>query len=104
MAPSSSNLTAGHLRAGEAENSVISAVDGKLRAWDALDGKLVWGNEFGDGPVKDLEVLELVDGTEGSAKDAIVLSGEGKAVVRRLEGDTGAVVWEHIDDRCDMAG
>ncbi|KAI9715091.1 MAG: hypothetical protein M1812_006209 [Candelaria pacifica] len=102
LTPTSSSSVAGHLRAGEAENSVISAVGGEVRAWDALDGKLVWGDEFADGPIKDLEVLELVDGTEGSAKDAIVLFGEGMAVVRRIKGGTGAVVWEYRDDSGDV--
>ncbi|KAI9761186.1 MAG: hypothetical protein M1835_008221, partial [Candelina submexicana] len=102
LTPASSSATVKRLRAGEAENSVISAVDGEVRAWDALDGKLVWGNEFADGPAKDLEVLELIDGSEGSPKDAIVLFGEEKAVIRRLKGDTGAVAWEYRDNSGDI--
>lgn len=94
------NATAGYLRAGEGENIVISAVGGRVRAWDALSGKLAWGNEFNDGEVRDLEVVELQDGKEGKkAKDAIVLYGNTEGMVRRLDGTTGAVEWEYRDDR-----
>lgn len=94
------NATRGYLRAGEGENTIISAVDGQVRAWDALSGKLVWGNEFNDGEVRDLEVVELEDGKEVKrAKDAVVLFGNTEGVVRRLNGNNGAVLWEFRDDR-----
>jgi ER membrane protein complex subunit 1 len=98
-----SNLTGpaeGFLRAGENENTVISAVGSQVSAWDALDGRLMWRNEFANGVVKDLEVIEFDDGkvTRG-AKDALVLFAGDHAVVRRISGETGDVVWEHKDGR-----
>ena len=74
---------------------------GKVTAWGAADGKAVWSNEFADEESKDLEVLALQDGSGANgAKDAIVLFDRGTdAVVRRLDGKTGDVVWEHSNDR-----
>ncbi|KAI9822174.1 MAG: DUF1620 super [Phylliscum demangeonii] len=88
------NSSSAFLRAGEGENTVISAAGGEVRAWDAQSGQGVWANEFGDGEVRDLEVLALEDRASGKgAKDAIVLFGsEGHASVRRLDGITGDVV------------
>lgn len=79
---------------------MISAVGGGVKAWDALSGKLIWGNEFNDGETRDLEVAELESGKEGRAvKDAVLLSGSTEGVVRRLNGNTGDVMWEFRDDR-----
>ncbi|KAI9812301.1 MAG: DUF1620 super [Pycnora praestabilis] len=100
---SSSNATTGFLRAGENENTVISAVGNEVRAWDALHGTLGWGNEFSNGPIQDLEVVELADGNNaGGAKDAVVLFGEVKGVVKRLKGESGAVIWEYTDESGDI--
>lgn len=94
------NHTTGVLRAGEGEDTLISAVGGGVKAWDALSGKLIWGNEFNDGETRDLEVVELESGKEGRAvKDAVLLSGSTEGVVRRLNGNTGDVMWEFRDDR-----
>jgi len=93
------NATAGYLRAGEGENTVISAVGGQVRAWDALSGNLAWGNDFNDGEVRDLEVVELEDGKKEAAKDAVVLFGGREGVVKRLCGETGDVKWEFRDNR-----
>ncbi|KAH0538699.1 hypothetical protein FGG08_004716 [Glutinoglossum americanum] len=97
----SSNLTSsteGFLRAGENENTVISAVGSQISAWDALDGRLAWRNEFADGVAKDLEVIEFEDGkAKKSGKDAVVLFEGDHAVVRRISGETGDVLWEHRD-------
>ncbi|KAI9879257.1 MAG: hypothetical protein M1830_009117 [Pleopsidium flavum] len=97
------NATAGYLRAGEGENIVISVVGGQVSAWDALSGKSVWANEFNDGEVRDLEVMELEDGIkEETAKDAVVLFAEKDGVVRRLSGMTGDVKWEFRDNSGDL--
>ncbi|KAI9676046.1 MAG: hypothetical protein M1817_000789 [Caeruleum heppii] len=100
------NVTAidSFLRAGQGENSVISAVGNELKAFDALDGKLVWANQFSDGLVRDLEVIEIAEGEERKGpKDVLVLLGEEKhGIVRRLNGQTGDVVWEHTDDSGDV--
>jgi hypothetical protein len=62
-----------------------------VQAWDALTGRNVWHNEF-KGEVKDLEILEL---TESSRKDVLVLYDEdGTTVLRRIHGTLGQVVWE----------
>ncbi|KAI9861053.1 MAG: DUF1620 super [Trichoglossum hirsutum] len=96
-----SNLTAsaeGFLRAGENENTVISAVGQQVSAWEALDGKLAWRNEFADGVVKDLEVIEFDDGkATTNGKDAVVLFAGDQTVVRRISGETGNVLWEYRD-------
>ncbi|KAI9777052.1 MAG: DUF1620 super [Geoglossum umbratile] len=94
----STSPTEGFLRAGENENTVISAVGPQVSAWDALDGKLAWRNEFAGGVAKDLEVIEFDDGKATKrGKDAVVLFVGDHAVVRRISGETGDVVWEHKD-------
>lgn len=95
------NSSTGFLRAGEDEDILVSAVDGEVKAWDASNGRAVWTNEFEYSRVKDLEVLALADGsgTKG-AKDPVVLFEDGgHTSVRRLDGRSGNVVWEHKDDR-----
>jgi outer membrane protein assembly factor BamB len=90
----------GFLRAAEGEGIVVSAVEGHVNAWDAMSGREVWNNEF-KGLAKDLEVMETV-GNEAH-KDALVLFEQaGKGVLRRLNGATGAVVWEHALDGADV--
>lgn len=94
------NATTGFLRAGEEEDTVISAVGGRVQAWDALSAKSIWANEFNDGEIRDLEVVELESAKERrTAKDAVLLSGSTEGVVRRLNGNTGDVMWEFRDDR-----
>ncbi|KAI9884057.1 MAG: cholesterol esterase [Watsoniomyces obsoletus] len=90
----------GFLRAGEDQDTVISAIDGEVAAWDSLNGKAVWSNRFDDGIIKDLEVLPFDDrNSEKDVKGPIVLFGqEGRGIVRRLGGTTGDVVWEYHDD------
>lgn len=90
----------GFLRASDGENTIISAVGGEVSSWGASDGKLSWRDNFKDGPVQDLEILELQDGstTEG-ASDVIALLGDKTGIVRRLDGLSGEVKWEYKDDR-----
>jgi outer membrane protein assembly factor BamB len=81
----------GFLRAAEGEHWVAAAYGSRVQAWDALTGRNVWHNEF-KGEVKDLEILEL---TESSRKDVLVLYDEdGTTVLRRIHGTLGQVVWE----------
>ncbi|KFY11751.1 hypothetical protein V492_04276 [Pseudogymnoascus sp. VKM F-4246] len=88
----------GHLRGVEAENRVLSALGGNVNSWDAVTGREVWGNEF-EGSARDVEVL----GTEGEEKDALVLfEGVKGSVVRRLDGNTGAVKWEVEGEKGDV--
>ncbi|KAF5557806.1 hypothetical protein FMEXI_544 [Fusarium mexicanum] len=81
----------GFLRAAEGEHWVAAAYGSRVQAWDALTGRNVWHNEF-KGEVKDLEILEL---TESSRKDVLVLYDEdGTTVLRRIHGTVGNVIWE----------
>lgn len=89
-----------YLRGVESEGSVVSAAGRTVQAWDAMNGKERWGNEF-DGLVKDLEVMESVAGEH--AKDILALFEEdGKALLRKLKGASGDVAWEHKDTTSDV--
>ncbi len=94
---SASNVTGrGFLRAGQGEDTIVSAAGNQVQAWDAADGRLVWAWK-GHGQIKGLEVLE----TQGGAKDVIVLCEEegSTGVVRKLMATTGEVLWEYRDER-----
>ncbi|KAI2634915.1 DUF1620-domain-containing protein [Hypomontagnella submonticulosa] len=81
----------GHLRAGEDETWVVSALGSSVHAWDAISGRNVWTLDF-DGAVKDLEIMEM---TENGRKDVLALHEEdGTTVARRIHGTEGRVVWE----------
>lgn len=86
----------GLLVAGEDSGTVISAIDGKIAAWDAADGKLVWEHK-GHGTVKGLEIL-IANGESG---DILTLFEEEKVsgLVKRLTADSGEVKWEFKEDR-----
>ncbi|OJD21530.1 hypothetical protein ACJ73_07129 [Blastomyces percursus] len=92
------------LRGVEGEDTVVSAIGGKVASWGALDGKLAWENEFHDGPVVDLETLSLDESVDQrqAVKDSIVLFGEKSGIVRRLDGASGNVKWEYKDDSDDI--
>ncbi|KAK3186753.1 hypothetical protein K4F52_004499 [Lecanicillium sp. MT-2017a] len=97
----SQNVTngAGFLRAPEGENWVAAASGRSVQAWNAMTGRNVWQVEF-DGEVKDLEILEL---TESSRKDVLVLFDEdGTTVLRRLHGGLGNVIWEFRETSKDI--
>lgn len=98
---SSSTAVDGFLRAGENQDTVISAVEGQVAAWDAADGKLAWSSSFKGASVKDLEVLELADASAAASgtKDVVVLFGGSSSTARRLDGQTGEVKWEFEDNR-----
>ncbi|OTA56850.1 DUF1620-domain-containing protein [Hypoxylon sp. EC38] len=93
----SQNITGGdgggHLRAGEDETWLASALGSAVHAWDAISGRNVWTLDF-DGEVKDLEVMEMTEG--GDRKDVLALHEEedGATVARRIHGAEGRVVWE----------
>lgn len=83
------------LSAADGDNTIYSAVNGGVHAWDAADGRLVW-DWRGMGSIKALEVI----GTDDGPKDVLILSEEGKiAMVKKLAADTGDVIWELTDDR-----
>ncbi|KAK3061717.1 hypothetical protein LTS18_005594, partial [Coniosporium uncinatum] len=97
---SSGNATEALLRAGDAQDTVVSAAGNEVSAWSASDGRLVWSNRLGSGGIRDLEILELPQVTEGP-KDAIALWAGQSPVVRRLDGKTGEVQWQFEDDSGD---
>ncbi|KAF2482822.1 hypothetical protein BDY17DRAFT_299218 [Neohortaea acidophila] len=97
LASNGSTSTSTFLRAGENADVLFSGIASQAAAWSAGDGRLVWEvNVAGD--VKDVEILELSDGsaTASGSKDALVLSGsDSHALVQRLDGATGTVKWQH---------
>lgn len=98
LADGSSNDTGkAFLNAADGENTIYSAVDEGIQAWDAADGRLVW-DWSGSGRTKALELFTA----EGGQKHVLVLNEEGKVgVVRKLAADTGEILWEIKDDRYD---
>ncbi|KAH7316786.1 hypothetical protein B0I35DRAFT_263512 [Stachybotrys elegans] len=89
----------GFLRAPEYENWVAAAYGQRVQAWNAMNGRNLWQVDFA-GEVKDLEIMEL---TESSRKDVLVLSQEGNVtVLRRLHGKLGTVVWEFRETGKDV--
>lgn len=94
--PSSS---AGHLRAPADEEWVATAQGPRVQAWNGLTGRNVWEAEF-KGEARDVEVIEV---TETSRKDVVVLFDEdGTTVLRRLHGGLGTVMWEFRETTKDI--
>lgn len=98
--PASGPQGKGTLRAGEDQDTVISAVGDCITAWSASDGRIVWEHRVNGAIVEDLEILEQEDGiTNAEAKDAVVLLSEAIHGVQRLDGKTGRVKWTYKDTR-----
>ncbi|CAO2652160.1 Nn.00g004430.m01.CDS01 [Neocucurbitaria sp. VM-36] len=92
----------GHLRSGNEQDTVISAVGDRITAWSASDGRLVWETIVTGAVVEDLEILEQEDGmTVNEAKDAVILLADGSHGVKRLDGKTGRVKWTFEDTSGD---
>ncbi|KAL2846445.1 hypothetical protein BJY01DRAFT_234590 [Aspergillus pseudoustus] len=93
----------GLLRASDGTNAVVSALGDYVFAWSALDGKLLWEIWSPGMPIVDIELLELVDASAApSTRDAIALSGGQWGSVKRLDGQTGEIKWEHHDESGDI--
>ncbi|KAL3457194.1 hypothetical protein BJX64DRAFT_280788 [Aspergillus heterothallicus] len=91
------------LRASDGTNAVVSALGDYVFAWSASDGKLLWENWSPGMPIVDIELLELEDASAApSTKDAIALSGGKGGSVKRLDGQTGEIKWEHHDQSGDI--
>ena len=97
LAGASASETTGLARAVDGTNAVVSAAGNYVSAWGASDGKLIWENWFGSSDVVDLELLELDDGH--GTRDSVALFAGKNGVVRRLDGENGALKWEFKDDR-----
>lgn len=91
----------GLLRTEEGADTVFTAVNGLVQAWDATDGRLAW-EVRSNGKVKALEVSAGIE----AEKDVLVLIEEDgmNAAIRRLVGDTGAILWEFTDRRYACCG
>lgn len=86
----------GLLKAGEGSDTLISAVNGKVQAWDALDGRLVWEWDGGD----ETKVVDVTPFAEGGKYVLVLSAGQGSGyVARSLAADTGDVSWESGDSR-----
>ncbi|KAL6150682.1 hypothetical protein ACJQWK_00236 [Exserohilum turcicum] len=91
-----------HLRAGNEQDTVISAVGHRIAAWSASDGRLAWETTTAGVPVEDLEILELEHGMPiDAAKDPLVLLAGPSPSVKRLDGKTGRVKWTFEDTSGD---
>lgn len=77
-------------------NTIFSAINGGVQAWDAAEGRLVW-EQLGGGVSKDLEVL----GLGGTAKDILTLTATRATtgIIRKLTADSGEILWEFKDER-----
>ncbi|KAJ5609354.1 hypothetical protein N7528_009921 [Penicillium herquei] len=96
---------AGILRGSDGNNAVVGAAGQYISSWTAQDGKLIWENQFLDGVVADLELLELEEAgaTSGTRDTLALIGGEGTGAVRRLDGASGTIKWEHKDESGDVA-
>ena len=94
--PAVNYTTRGLLRAVEGGDTLVSAVDGKVQAWDAADGRLAWEWDGGNRA----KVVDVSLSAE-SGKHVLVLSeGEGSGfVVNNLAAETGERLWESSDTR-----
>jgi ER membrane protein complex subunit 1 len=89
------------LLAEEGSGFVVSYYGPTVSAWDAMNGKLVWQKLMPRGErIQGAQLLPSGRGTTPSSKvDVVVLYGAEEGVILRLDGSSGAVVWEHRDTR-----
>ena len=97
LADQAENNTAyGLLKAREGGDTLVSAVNGKVQAWDATDGRLVWEWDGG----YETKVVDLTLSVEGGNNILVLSRGEDSGfVVRKFLADTGDLVWESGDSR-----
>ena len=92
---SDSTIRGGFLKAGEGQNTVVSAASDTIAAWSASEGRLVWESRTRGGKIKDVEVLE----SAAEIKDIIAVIEHGQTCVKRLDGKTGKTLWTYVDER-----
>ena len=73
---------------------VISAINGLVQAWDAVEGNLVW-EQPGSGVSKDLVVIDL----GGIVKNILTLTAERTTIIRKMTADSGKILWEFENER-----
>ncbi len=89
------------LLAQEGSDFIVSYFGSAVSAWDAMNGKLVWQRFMPRRQhVKSAKLIPSGrDVLSSSAIDVAVLYGTGGGTITRLDGSSGAVVWEHEDKR-----
>ncbi|EGD92841.1 hypothetical protein TESG_00406 [Trichophyton tonsurans CBS 112818] len=90
------------LRAADNDDTLVSAFGSGVSAWDAIDGRFRWIQRVTDGVVKDLELVPDRPEEIMYRHDVLVLSGDKKGVLRRLDIDSGSAVWEYKDESDDV--
>lgn len=85
----------GFLRAAEGQDVVVSGLGNEVAAWSAADGRLAWELTT-QGPVEDVEILELEDKlVTAGIRDVLVLTSGDNPVVQRVNGASGAERWQY---------
>lgn len=100
LSPDATISASTFLRAGQGQDVIVTGTGGEVSAWSAADGRLVWSRHL-EGSIKDVEILELNDGSESTAKDAIVLTGGEDPAIHRLDGSSGDLKWTQKIDSGD---
>lgn len=91
----------GGLLASDGSGFVLSYYASTVSKWDAMNGRLVWEKVMPEG----LHIInaQLVpssrDKMSSSEADIVVLYGIRAGIIMRLDGSSGAVMWEHTDTR-----
>ncbi|KAL8786695.1 MAG: hypothetical protein Q9213_002630 [Squamulea squamosa] len=88
----------GLLKAPCGGNTLISAVNGTVQAWDAAEGRLVW-DWTGSEHIKALEVVR--SGDAGQGVYIVTQTSGNKANIRKLSEQSGTLLWEHEDGSGD---
>ena len=91
----------GFLRPVEGENTVVSAIGNTVMAWDAMSGRERWGNVFEGSTARDLEIMESTT-TDGTRDVLALFEVAGRGLLRKINGATGDVAWEHEDRTEDI--
>ncbi|GAB7354469.1 hypothetical protein MBLNU459_g4947t2 [Dothideomycetes sp. NU459] len=89
------------LRAGENQDTIVTAVDGEVAAWSASDGRQVWSLNLDGASTQDLELLEIPDANQAAGKDVVVLSDGPQPALRRVDALDGSVKWAFKDESGD---
>lgn len=84
------------LRAAAEGNTIFSAINGRIQAWDAAQGRLLW-EQLDTGESKDLQVLDLKE-TPGNILVLTVMRPT-TGFIKSLAADSGKIVWEFKDER-----
>jgi len=93
---SHSQCTAGGiLRAGENQDTLVQAIDGKLQAWSAADGRFAWERDFGpSNAISDVQIPETAG--DSPEKDIFVLTSGELGAVHKVTSKNGATSWSYI--------